>query len=133
MDFKKCTTGTCGGQIRVVFDTNFLMIPHENKIDVFLEIQKVLGTVDFLIPEPVVNELKLLSEKNTGAKVALGIMERKLFEVVSSKCSADDAVLDIAKERGAYVATMDAKLRQRVRDSELPLITLRNKKYIVVE
>ncbi|MBR9681740.1 MAG: hypothetical protein GOV00_02990 [Candidatus Altiarchaeota archaeon] len=130
----KCTG--CSGEDRVkkvVLDTNFLLIPHENKLDIFSEIKKLLGSVEFLIPEPVIKELHLISSKNAGAKVALEMLEGKIFSVVGSEYDADDAVISVARDHMAYVASMDAKVRKRTRESYLKLITLRGKDRIIVE
>ena len=127
---------SCRGKVsgsRVVLDTNFLLIPHENKVDIFVEIQKSLGKVEFIIPEPVMKELYLISGKNTGAKVALELLEKQEFTVIGSEYSADNAVIDIAREYGAYVASMDAKVRKRARGSYLKTICLRRKKQVVVD
>ena len=132
MKSKKSAWGEAGQKRRVVLDTNFLLIPYENKLDVFAEIRKLLGEVEFMIPEPVIRELHLIAGKNTGAKVALELLEGRQFTAVGSDCSADEAVVGIAEEYGAYVASMDAKVRRRARGKNLKLVTLRGGDRIIL-
>ena len=123
----------CRENLHVVFDTNFLLIPVENKVDVFDQIRRKLGKLVFVVPGPVLKELELKAKHENKFKIALELLGHQDFQVVESGYGADDSVISVARELRAYVATMDGKLRERVRDSYLKLITLRGKDKIEAE
>ena len=47
--------------MRVVVDTNALMMPVECNVRLFEELERLLGTVECLVPDAVVAELESLS------------------------------------------------------------------------
>ena len=118
--------------MRVILDTNALMIPGQFGVDIFAELEK-LDYDRFIVPSRVVRELKILYKKGGNkveASLALSLLDR--CEVVdakaSAKASADDAIVQIAEDMNAAVFTVDAELRKRLKDKGIATICLRQKK-----
>ncbi|QSG06671.1 PIN domain-containing protein [Halapricum desulfuricans] len=120
----------------VVLDTNALMMPVECDIRVFEELQRLLGTVDSIVPEQVLAELDSLSdgasEAATAASVGLDLAER--CRVVEAEPDyADDAVLAVAGRDGVeYALTNDKPLRERLLAAGVPVISLRGEHKLAI-
>lgn len=113
----------------VVLDSSALMIPGSMKIDIFSQLRE-LGFSKFLVPQEVVEELKSLRGRRIRSKGAAGVGLQLLMmcEVVDRKVGkADDAVLQLALERNAYLFTGDRELRRRAREKGIRLLTLRGR------
>ena len=118
-----------------LLDTNFLMIPFQFKVDIFSELTK-FGKPQCFTLNLVVNELEKLavgSGKNAShAKLALFAARRERVKVLFSKSrGADAGLLKIAKEKHMALCTQDRALGQRARKRGIPVITLRQKRYLV--
>ena len=109
--------------MRVVLDTNALMMPVEADCRLFDELERVLGepaaALTPLVPRAVVAELDRLAE-GTDAAARAARVGRDLAErcrvVETEEPYADDAVLALARERDALVVTNDRPLRDRLLD-----------------
>jgi rRNA-processing protein FCF1 len=115
----------------VVLDTNALMMPVECNIRVFEELERLLGTPDFVTPRAVVDELAKLadgaSEEATAASVGLDLVERCRVQETTAEY-ADDAIIELAQADGVtHVVTNDKPLQQRLRDADVSVISLRGK------
>lgn len=115
----------------VVLDTNALLMPFEIGINIDLEVRNILGDVRFVVPGPLVGELKHLAETNRHAKAALSLARMK--EIVPSDSHGDDAVLEVALREKAYVVTNDKELRRRARKVGVPLLYLRSGTHLILE
>jgi rRNA-processing protein FCF1 len=120
--------------VRVLLDSNFLMIPLELHIDVFEEIQDLLGKrVEFILIKQVYDELRRLSARSSKvgrqAAHALNLAKRCRTMNVEAKAreSTDDAIVRVAKDKGAIVATSDLELRKRLRNINVPVIYVRER------
>ncbi|MDD4222856.1 MAG: twitching motility protein PilT [Candidatus Methanomethylophilus sp.] len=113
----------------VVLDTNALLMPFEVGLNLDVSVRNLLGDVRFVVPGPLVGELKHLDSRY--AKAALALARTK--EIVPSEAHGDDAVLEVAVREHAYVLTNDKELRRRARKQQIPLIYLRSGTHLVVE
>lgn len=113
----------------VVLDTNALLMPFEVGINIDLEVRNLLGDVRFVVPGPLVGELKHLD--NRYAKAALALARSR--EIVPSDAHGDDSVLEVAQREGGYILTNDKELRRRARKLGIPLIYLRSGTHLVLE
>ncbi len=116
--------------MKVILDTNALMIPGQFGVDIFAELEK-LDCDRFIVPSQVVLELKILYKKGGNkaeASLALSLLDR--CEVVDAKAeiSTDDVIVQIAEDINAAVFTVDAELRKRLKDKGITTICLRQKK-----
>jgi len=113
----------------VVLDTNFLLALTQKKIDFAPLIREFFDfPVRLVVLKPCLNELKALKEgKRAFAAISEYLRANSVDEIVTSAQSADKAILDFARERGAVVATLDYVLRQRLKKAGVQSITLKNK------
>ena len=118
---------------KVAIDTNMLTAILEFKIDVFEEITKKLGKIEFLILEQTIEELEKI--KNTKGKekkkagFALKVLEKKkwrLEKIPNKNC--DDALLELSEK--AIVATNDKELKKRIKEKGGEILFIRQKKFI---
>ncbi len=118
----------------VVLDTNMLMGIGALKVDVFSEIEKLLGSVKFNVTKQVLLELKALAKAkgSTGsnARIALGLLERHGIKVIDVEdCNADESLVRMAI-KGKIIATNDAALRKKIKSLGGRIIYLRKKKIL---
>lgn len=126
--------------IKVILDSNFLMIPFQFKLDVFQEIEYLLQKkVDFIVPSLVKTELTGIStrggEGSPEASLALQLASRcRVVEVsLEPNESVDDAIVKASQKLGAVVATTDIELKKRLRNINIPVIYLRDKSKLEVD
>ena len=107
---------------KVVLDTNALLMPFEISINLDLELKRLLGDVEVIVPGPMVGELK--HSKSRHARAALALARK--YEIVDTPKRGDAAIIDIATSVGAYVVTNDKELRRKLRDRGVRTIYLRS-------
>jgi hypothetical protein len=115
--------------MKVVLDTNALMMPVELDVRLFDELDRILPPgYELFVPRAVLDELATLSSGNgkeaTAASVGADLAERAR-PVEHDADYADDAVLEVARELGATVVTNDRPLRDRLFEAGIPVIGLR--------
>jgi len=130
---------------RVIADANFLMIPHQEGVNLLSELDRLLGSYVLLVPRQVVEEVKRIRRRATGrdriaANVALQLLEHprldaRIVEVEGR--DGDEAILNLVRrlrdDERVYVATRDKELKKRVLRLGVPVITLRQRTHLVVE
>ena len=114
---------------KVILDTNALLMPFEMSINIDLELRRLLGDVEVIVPGPMVGELKHLNSKHAKAAITLA----RKYEIVDSQKRGDAAILDIAMRTGAYVVTNDKELRRKLRDKGIKTIYLRSFTHLVMD
>lgn len=115
--------------MKVIIDTNALMIPVQFNVDIFEELKR-LGYDIYLTPTAVINELDILiknlkGKDRTAAKVARAMADR--CEIIQADGHADNVILDLAISHAASVLTNDIGLRKRLEKTGIPVICLRQK------
>ena len=126
--------------VKVILDSNFLLVPFQFQIDVFEELDKLLGKAEPVILSTTLEELNSLvrrrSEKmRRQASAAIELVERcRIIGVERNREeSYDDVILRIAKEWECPVATNDAYLRKRLRESGVTVVFLRQRSHLEVD
>jgi len=126
--------------LKVILDSNFLMIPFQFNLDVLQEIEYLLQKkVDFVVPSAVKTELTSISSR--GGE---GAVEASLALQLASRCrvvdvrlneneNVDDAIVKASQKLGAVVATTDIELKKRLRAINIPVVYLREKSKLEVE
>lgn len=122
----------------VILDTSAIMMLFEFSIDLEDELTRLIGNHHIVVPKPVIDELKILSERGKGkkrfiARPALDLVSR--YEIVNRDAAekVDDAVLSLAKELQGVVITNDRELRKKLKAASLKTIYLRGKKQLVLD
>ena len=126
--------------VKVILDSNFLMIPFQFNLDVFQEIEYILQRkVDFIVPSLVKSELTGISTRGgegaAEASLALQLASRcRVVEVAMNPGeTVDDAIVKASQKLGAVVATTDIELKKRLRDVNIPVVYLRDKSKLEVD
>lgn len=115
--------------MKVIIDTNALMIPVQFNVDIFDELQR-LGFNEFVLPKAVLDELDTIIYRSKGkdrmaAKVARSLADR--CKVVDITGYADDVIAELAWDSDAAVLTNDVKLKNRLREKNITVVYLRQK------
>ena len=126
--------------VKVILDSNFLMVPFQFNLDVFQEIEFLLQKqVDFIVPSGVKSELTRLSARGgegaAEASLALQLASRcRVVEVaLEANETVDDAIVKAAQKLGAVVATNDIELKKRLKLLKVPVVYLRDKSKLEVD
>ena len=125
---------------QIILDSNFLFVPARFKIDIFEDIEELVGGFEPIILSTTLEELKGLSESGSE-KVR---RETSLARLLAGRCRVievrrrseetyDDVIVRVAKELGYPVATNDRELRRRLRRNGVPTIFLRERSHLEVE
>lgn len=127
--------------LKVIMDSNFLMIPSQFRLDIFGELQRALNrSVKVIILSSVYEELRKISSEGNSkgrrqAEMALKLIEK--FEIVDIRPNpnetVDNCIIRLAKEWNCPVATNDGRLRRKLRDIKVPVIYLRQRVRLEVE
>ena len=119
----------------LILDTNFLMIPHQQRVDIFGEIERIIvARYSLLVPTGVIDELQGIQGEGgadgIAAKVALQLIEdrdRHISKIVSHG-DVDEYILEFAlNNTGSVVCTNDKELKRRLRKSRVPVVHMRGK------
>jgi rRNA-processing protein FCF1 len=121
--------------MKVLLDTSFLVAVMEMKIDLVHELRK-FGSPELHVIDLVVNELKRLSEgKGKAAKnanLALQFLGRRMVRVIrAGEGSTDRKLAECAEKDGSAVCTIDRKLKDSLLKKGIPVITIRQGRYLV--
>jgi len=109
--------------MRVVLDTNALMLPFQVRLNLDSEIQGILGDAEIYVPSSVMGELERLSKRRWEAKAALQLAQK--YRRVQVTSLGDNGVLEAAKKLNAWVVTNDEEFISRLRREGVPVIYLR--------
>ena len=133
--------------LKIIFDTNFLLIPGSLKVDIFLEIDRIIDEpYELYIVDKTLNELENIIENQRGkykeaAKIALQLIKQKDVKVIDVKQKSlymkydfgehivDDILLKISDEN-TIIATQDKELKKKLSEKGIKTIILRNKKHL---
>ena len=123
--------------MKFILDTNFLMIPGQFKVDVYEQLRG-FGKPDIYVIRQSVAELEKLAKGRgkdaANARIALLLVKREGVRIIpSGKGGADEAIRRLAKREGMVVCTADKKLKAGLRKRGIPVVSLRERKYLALE
>lgn len=115
--------------MKVIIDTNALMIPVQFNVDIFSELHR-LGFDHFMVPLAVLTELDKLvalarGQDRIAAKVGKSLAQR--CEIIPLEGHADDIIVSLAQDTEAAVLTNDIGLKKRLLEMGVRVISLRQK------
>ncbi|MDO5852032.1 MAG: twitching motility protein PilT [Methanobacteriaceae archaeon] len=109
-------------------------------IDIFYELKSLLkGQYEIIIPSIVIDELKKIQTTSKGkdkltAKITLKIIEKRKYNIYPMiKDDHVDNILLKFTEHNGVLCTNDQKLRIRARKKNIPVIYLRQHKYLKID
>ncbi len=119
---------------KIIIDTNFFLIPYQFKIDILTELEHLIDVHHiFIITSKTVKELEKIS-KNAGKQGAAGRLALKILEankgtieMVESDRPVDRWIEEYAEKHGAIVCTNDIRLKNKLKDNGIKVISLRGK------
>jgi len=121
--------------LRVILDTNFLVLPLEERIDVLDQIRDLLGArpIPILLLESLEEALnKCVSSSPSERRLfksALNLLDNIAIEssgIIQGK--VDERILQFSIRRKAIVATNDKELRKRLRSLGVTVLYFREGK-----
>ncbi len=123
----------------MLFDANALMTPLEHGVDLFSEVQALIGAFDPMVPTEVRAELSGLARQRgrRGAAARFGLaLARRCAE--ESLGPAEDGTVDgriarYARSHDCMVVTSDRELRRALLDDGVPVLALRGPRRITLE
>ncbi len=130
----------------VIFDTNFLLIPEQFKIDIFTQTKKLLNArkVDFMIFDKTIYELQkiaaLNSKSGTSAKVALLLINKNKVNIITSNDDeyVDDMLVNyenylIDYKGDIIIGTQDKELKDRLKEKGIKTLIMANKSKLTIK
>lgn len=118
-------------RVTILIDTNAFLMTSQFKIDLFEEIRFMMGSVRMAVPDIVIRELEGLAKGkgNHAAAARLGLRFAQSCEVVPSSGigTPDEQIYQSARELQCGVVTNDRRLRDRILDEGLPVVSLAGK------
>ena len=127
---------------KIILDTNFLVSSVHFKADIFSEIKRIYSfNYQICILDKIVDELKKLAETGkpkdrASAKISLELIKKKKIKIVKTPSknkrvkNVDLLILNLIKKGNFIVATQDKELKREIRKKGVPIIVLRQKKYL---
>ena len=133
---------------KVILDTNFLMIPFKFKVDIYSELKTILDNPKLFIVDKTIDELNNIQITQKGknkeyAKMAHLSLKKYPISIIktvkhlnkepklSKITSVDDTIAESAQKGSYFVATQDQALKKKLKNKEIKIITLRQKKYLI--
>ncbi|CCJ36342.1 hypothetical protein BN140_1419 [Methanoculleus bourgensis MS2] len=123
----------CSGRVRVLLDTNALLMPVQFGIDLYGELLGLFGDFELVTLEEVVGELSGLARGGgrdaVAARVGLALARRStIVPSGSSAESVDERVLEYARREGCVVVTNDRELRNALLREGTSVVSMRKQK-----
>ena len=100
---------------KVVLDTNALLMPFEQRLNIDSQLRELLGDPEVFVPGPVIGELK--RSKNKFARAALQLASK--YSIQDTNAVGDDSVIELATKLDAFIVTNDRQLIARLRRSRI--------------
>ncbi|NLA39511.1 MAG: nucleotide-binding protein [Methanomicrobiales archaeon] len=123
----------CSGRVRVLLDTNALLMPVQFGIDLYDELLGLFGDFEPVTLEEVVGELSGLARGSgrdaAAARVGLALARRSTIMPSGSGAEGvDERVLEYARREGCAVVTNDRELRNALLREGIDVVSMRRQK-----
>jgi uncharacterized protein len=125
---------------KVVLDTNFLLLPCTEHIDVFTEIDRLVReSYELVTLDGVTSELERIREgvgvkgqHKMAASVALKLIEKKNVRVIEGNGFVDAQIMRFTAEEpgNTVVCTNDKALRKTLRNMGAAVICMRSRTHL---
>lgn len=121
----------------IIFDTNFLFVPFEFKIDLIGEVKRLVGSsYNFYIYQGTIDELLNIEKKGDKNKKFLPLISKMLhvynFKIIKSNQKYVDNQIIVNFNPKLIIATNDKELRQKLIKEKFKIILMRQKSYLLL-
>jgi len=121
------------GRVRVLLDTNALLMPAQFGVDLYDELLALFGGFEPITLEEVVGELSGLARGRgrdaAAARVGLALVRRSTVVPSGSTAgSVDNRVIEYARREGCTVVTNDRELRNALLREGVDVVSMRRQK-----
>jgi len=119
--------------VKVICDTNFLIHLATRRIKNIDNLDMEIGSISFIVPEVVKNELIKLQEipeKNQEITVTLNFI-KKLKTISINGNYADQELINYVKNNRSIIGTMDKKLKNKIKQLGSSILSIHNDKIIL--
>lgn len=125
---------------KIIIDTNFLLIPAQFGIDIFSEISRIaVFPYKLYIVDKTLDELDSIINTQKGrdkdaAKLALTLIKAKDINMIptAKHKNVDNLILELVETDKYIVATQDKAFQSRLKQKNVKIISMRQKKYLTL-
>ncbi len=119
--------------VEVVCDTSFLIHIATKRIKNISNIETEIGSIQFVVPDIVIQELEKLSKNDKKKQHIISTLEfiKNLKEIKISGTFVDESIISYTKEHGGIIATMDTNLKHRIKEFGGSVISISNDKIVL--
>ena len=119
--------------VEVICDTNFLIHLATRRIKNIDNLDMEIGSISFIVPEVVKNELIKLQEipeKNQEITITLNFIKK--FKIISINGTyADQELINYVKNNRSIIGTMDRKLKTKIKQLGSSILSIHNDKIVL--
>ena len=119
--------------VEVLCDTNFLIHLATRRIKNIDNLDMEIGSISFIVPEVVKNELIRLQEipeKNQEVTITLNFIKK--FKTISiNGIYADQELINYVKNNRSIIGTMDKGLKNKIRKLGSSILSIHNDKIVL--
>jgi hypothetical protein len=107
-------------------------------VDVVVELENILPSYKLKVPSYVLEELEKIKRRSRGknriaASVAIKIAQNPPFQVQELELGRGERVDDALLRHSQVLCTNDRELRQKARKKGIPVVYLRQKRYLSID
>lgn len=119
--------------VEVVCDTSFLIHIATKKIKNISNLETEIGSIQFVVPDIVVQELEKLYKNDKKKQLILSTLEfiKNLKTIKISGTFVDESIISYTKKYGGIIATMDIHLKRKIKENGSSVISVSNDKIVL--
>lgn len=124
---------------KIILDTDFLVHCAENRVDYVTEMERICNfKYQLYVIDKTMDELDRIIEKKKqkarlAAKLAKIILKaKKIPEIKTKKDKTTDELMLENLDKDTIIATMDANLKRILKKKSVPVVILRQRKYLKI-
>lgn len=119
--------------VEVVCDTSFLIHIATKRIKNISNLETEIGSIQFVVPDIVIQELEKLGKNNKKKQDIIQTLEfiKNLKKIKIVGTIVDESLISYVKKQGGIVATMDADLKHRIKESGGSVLSVSNDKIVL--
>ena len=119
--------------VEVICDTNFLIHLATKRIKNIDNLDMEIGSISFIVPEVVKNELIRLQEipeKNQEVTTTLNFI-KKFTTIPINGNYADQELINYVKNNRSIIGTMDKGLKNKIKKLDSSILSIHNDKIVL--